>query len=51
LVKQTSEHHVPSDLSGKGVTLRVEVTAPVEVEFRGWAVEHIPGEQSRPFRE
>ncbi len=50
VVERTSERHVPTDLSGKGVTLRVEVVAPVGIEYRGWAVDHIPGPQSRPFK-
>lgn len=50
LTVQTSEHHEPTDLAGKGVTLKVEVTAPVDVEFRGWAFDHVPGPQSRPFK-
>lgn len=49
MVAKTSERHIPTDVSGKGVTLRVEVTAPVGVEFRGWDVDHIPGTQTRPF--
>lgn len=49
LVSRTSERWLPTSLSGKGVTLRVEVTAPLSVEFRGWAVGHLPGPQSRPF--
>jgi hypothetical protein len=51
LVKKTSERHVPTDLSGKGVTLRLEVTAPLSVEIRGYSIDHIPGPQSRPFSE
>lgn len=51
LVQQTSERHIPTDLSGKGVTLRIEVSAPLGVEWRGWAVDHLPGPQTRPFKE
>lgn len=50
LVSRTSEHWEPQALSGKGVTLRVEVTSPVHIEYRGWEVEHVPGPQSRPFK-
>lgn len=49
-VARTSEHHALSDVSGKGVTLRVEVVAPLAVEYRGWGVEFVEGPQTQPLR-
>lgn len=49
-VKQTSEHHALRDLAGKGVTLEVQVEAPIDVEYRGCAIGYLPsGPQTRPF--
>lgn len=41
--KRSSERVALSQVSGKGVTMKMEVTAPVGVEFRGWAVAHTEG--------
>lgn len=40
---RTSEHHTLDGVAGKGVTLKVEVTAPVDVQYRGWAIEFMEG--------
>jgi len=49
-VYRTSEHHVLSDTSGKGVTMRVEVDSPLGVEYRGYGVLFREGPQTRAFR-
>lgn len=41
--KRTSERVALSGVSGKGVTVKVEVVAPIDVEFRGWAIHHREG--------
>jgi hypothetical protein len=51
-VTPTSEHHTITRATGKGVTLLMEVVAPVGVEYRGYSIDYIPsGAQSRPFSE
>jgi hypothetical protein len=48
---RTSEHHSTNEVSGKGVTLLVEVTAPLDVEYRGWAIGYREGPASKqPFK-
>lgn len=49
-VDRTSEHVSPSKVSGKGLTLRVEVSSPLEVEFRGWGLDYVKGPQTRSFK-
>ena len=51
-VKRTSEHISTegAGVSGKGVTLLVEVQSPVEVEIRGWGCELLPGPQTQPWK-
>jgi len=49
---QTSEQVTLDGVSGKGVTFKLEVVAPTDVEFRGWGVEHREGPAgSEPFEE
>lgn len=49
---KTSEHHAVSGTSGKGVTLRVTVSAPLSVEYRGWGIGYREGPAGeQPFRE
>ena len=50
-VPRTSEEHSTDEVSGKGVTLLVEVTAPLGVEFRGWGIKHREGPGGKqPFK-
>jgi hypothetical protein len=49
-VARTSEHHAPTGCSGKGLTVKLEVTAPIDVEFRGFGVDFTPGPQSQARR-
>jgi hypothetical protein len=41
--KRSSERVALAQASGKGITTKVEVVAPIDVEFRGWAVQHREG--------
>lgn len=50
-VAQTSQHFGGGEIggaSGKGVSLRVEVTSPIGVEYRGSTITSGPGQQDRP---
>lgn len=47
-VKKTSLTLNPSQLSGKGVTLGLDVDNPVGWQLRGWAVNVVEGVQERP---
>jgi hypothetical protein len=49
-VSRTSQHETLSKSSGKGVTLKLEVTSPLSVECRGWGVDYVKGPQTRPFK-
>ena len=40
---RTGEHQEPSGVSGRGVTLRLEIVAALDVECRGWGVEFEKG--------
>lgn len=40
---RTGEHLSLTKTSGKGVTLKIEVTAPLDVQFRGWGMEFAEG--------
>lgn len=47
----TSERQALMKVSGKGVTLKVEVTAPLIVQYRGWAIDHKEGPAPKePYR-
>lgn len=49
---RTSERVAMQGVSGKGVTMKVEVTSPLGVEFRGWGVEFREGPAgAEPFKE
>lgn len=50
-VSRTSEQFAQTKVSGKGVTLSIEVTAPLGCEFRGWGIEHREGPAGKqPFK-
>jgi len=50
-VPRTSERHSTEQASGKGVSMTIEVTAPLDVEYRGWGVEFRKGPASKqPFK-
>jgi hypothetical protein len=47
---RTSERISLQGVSGKGVTMKVEVVAPLDVEFRGWGVQYREGPAGKePF--
>ncbi len=50
-VPRTSEHFSQVEVSGKGITATIEITAPLLVEYRGWRVEYREGPASKqPFK-
>jgi len=49
---RASERRPIEGVSGKGVTLQVEVSSPVDVEYRGCSLDYVPsGAQDRAFTE
>jgi hypothetical protein len=50
-IAPTSEEHRTAEVSGKGVTLLVEASAPLGVEFRGWGIQFRKGPAGKqPFK-
>jgi hypothetical protein len=49
MVPRTSVHIPEPQVNGKGLTVRIQVTAPVGVEVRGYDVDWREGVQERPF--